>query len=103
MCDVHSPFYRYAEHTAALTHYCDECGWPIMRGERYHLTAAVFDGEFRTTRAHLLCELLAASLKDDEGCRLIGNLAYWDGPLTPFQARVFEALTGRRVEADDGE
>lgn len=98
MCDVHSPFYRRTEHVARLTHYCDECGRRIMRGERYHVTVAVFDGDFTVTRAHLLCEMLAASLTDDEGCRFIGNLVYWDGPLTPFQARWFSALMGTETE-----
>lgn len=94
MCDVHSPFYRRSEHVAALTHHCDECTHPIMRGERYHVTAAVFDGSFRLTRAHVLCDMLAERLVDEEGCHLIGNLRYWDGPLTPFQARWFSSLMG---------
>lgn len=103
MCDVHSPFYRRSEHVATLTHRCDECGRRIMRGERYHVTAAKFDGDFTVTRAHLLCEMLAAQLVDDEGCRFIGNLAYWDGPLTPLQARWFQSLTGFARQAAEGD
>jgi hypothetical protein len=101
MCDVHSPFYRRAEHVAALVHHCDECTRPIMRGERYHVTVAVFDGDLRTTRAHPLCEMLAQRLVDDEGCHLIGNLRYWEGPLSTFHARWFSSLLGSEVPARD--
>lgn len=92
MCDVHSPFWRQETRRARLVHRCDECGFPIMRGERYVCTSGKWDGEFEMYRAHELCELLAASLQDDDGCRMVGNLIYWDGPFMPLQARWWSSL-----------
>lgn len=94
MCDIHSPFWRQETRSARLVHRCDECGFPIMRGEKYVITSGKWDGDFEMYRAHELCELLAASLKDDEGCRLVGSMPYWDGDMSPLQARWRSSLMG---------
>lgn len=103
MCDVHPDFIRYACPVARLVHTCDECYRPIMRGEQYVLTTGKWDGDVATYKAHELCELLARMLRDDDGCWLMGQLftSASDLDLTPFQARVFESLTGRSLAQED--
>ena len=46
MCDIHSPFWNETEQRARLVHDCDDCGFSIMRGERYVTISGVWDGEF---------------------------------------------------------
>lgn len=103
MCEVHPSFLVQSTPVARLVHECDECFRPIMRGEKHVATSGRWDGNVETYRAHVLCDLLAQRITVEGGCRMFGELieAGSNNDLTPFQARVFEALTGRRVEADD--
>lgn len=99
MCDEHSPFYSHTTPVARLVHRCDECGFPIMPGERHHAVRGKWDGDMRTYRAHVLCDLLAQQVSVDDGCRIYGELreAVGAGCPTPLQARWASAMLGRRV------
>lgn len=104
MCDEHSPFLTRREPVAALNHRCDECWRPIMRGERYVSITGKWDGELRTYRSHVLCDMLAEKVSRDEWCRLLGELsgAVTDVELTPLQVRWWESLSGQRLsECED--
>jgi hypothetical protein len=103
---VHSPFWRETTQTARLVHRCDDCHFPIIPGEEYVTISGVWDGEFATYRSHVLCNMLAARLRDDEGCRYVGNLCETvnEVNLTPLQARWASSLLGRNVTTEeDGE
>lgn len=107
MCDVNPDFIRYTRPTARLMHTCGECFLPIMPGETYVLASGKWDGDVGTHKSHELCELLRRLLRDDDGCFMLGELhqtvADMSGQISPFVARVYTSLTGRRLAADEGE
>lgn len=102
MCDVHCEFMRRETPVAQKDYRCDECRKPIPAGTKHSAVVGKWDGEVRTYRAHTECRALADSLRDDDGCFLLGQLMEAPGSLyaTSSQVAEWERLTGRKWHGD---
>ena len=102
-CEVPS-LYKSSEPTAAKEHACCECLAKIVKGEKYVLVKAVYDGVFEQWRQHEICAQACEFVRDsdlnDGDCIYFGGLFEWcqDGNiLGAYAARKDENVATLRI------
>lgn len=55
-------------HTAAKEHYCENCGYPILPGERYRNMTGLVEGDFYSAKEHEDCVALCCKLLEQDIC-----------------------------------